>query len=93
MDNEDIKDLIFDLLVIRGKLVEAKKTSQKHIQGWDWDDDLGRKVDYLEGLLSDVSDELDEIFTNIDTLSEGLEGRLYNNVMKELSDRLMKKWA
>lgn len=93
MDNEDIKDLIFDLLAIWGKLIEAKKTAQKNLQGWDWDDDLGRKVDYLEGLLSDVSDELDEVLTNIDTLSEGLEGRLYNNMMKELSDRLMAKWA
>jgi hypothetical protein len=93
MDNNDIKDLIFDLLEIRGKLLDAKRTSQRHIQGWDWGDNLSGKVDYLEGLLSEVSDELDEVLTKVDILSEGLEGRLYNNVMDELSQTIRKKYA
>lgn len=93
MDNNDIKDLIFDLQQIRDKLLDAKRTSQRHIQGWDWDDNLFGKVDYLEGLLSDVSDELDEVLIKVDSISDVLESRVYNNVMDELSQKIRTKYA
>lgn len=93
MNNDDIKDVLFDLKHLDNILREAKKTAQRSLDVWDDEDSLCKKINHLEDLLSDVSDDLDRARDRLNDLVENLEGRIYKNEFDELSKKIWTKYA
>jgi hypothetical protein len=89
MDTLDIQELIFDLSVVLNKLADAKKDTQKHLQGYD-EDHLQARVDRLEDTMTDVAWEIDRSRDDLFKIVDLLEDRIYKMHMDHLSKSLYK---
>lgn len=90
MGEVEIKDMIFDLSVVLNKLADAKKDTQRHLQGYDDPDNLMARVDRLEDTLSDVSDDIDSARDDLFKIIDALEEKIYKMHMDHLSKSLYK---
>jgi hypothetical protein len=89
MDEVDMKEMIFDLSVVLNKLADAKKDTQKHLQGYD-EDHLQARVDRLEDTMTDVACEIDSSRDSLFKVIDMLEDKIYKMHMDHLSKSLYK---
>ena len=88
MDQMDIKELITDLCVVLNKLADTKKDAQRHMQGYDYPDNLQGRVDHLEDILSDVSCDIDATRDDVFNLVDRLEAISHGMDMAQLSSKV-----
>jgi nicotinamide riboside kinase len=91
MDYTDIKEMIFDLSVVLNKLAAAKKDAQRHMQGYDDDDDFLTRCENLEGTLSELSYDIDSSRDDIYKIIDTLDSYIYKMEMDELSQKVTAK--
>ena len=91
MGEVEIKDMIFDLSVVLNKLADAKKDTQRHLQGCDDPDNLQARVDRLEDTMTDVAWEIDSVRDELFKIIDALEDKMYKSLMDELSHKVAKK--
>ena len=90
MGEVEIKDMIFDLSVVLNKLADAKKDTQRHLQGCDDPDNLQARVDRLEDTMTDVAWEIDSVRDDLFKIIDALEEKIYKMHMEHLSKSLYK---
>jgi predicted site-specific integrase-resolvase len=93
MGEVEIKDMIFDLSVVLNKLADAKRDTQRHLQGCDDPDNLQARVDRLEDTMTDVAWEIDSVREGLDKLVDMLEEKKFKMDMDQLSHKVAKKWS
>lgn len=91
MDQIDINEMIFDLSVVLNKLADAKKDTQRHLQGCDDPDNLQARVDRLEDTMTDVAWEIDSVRDDLFKIIDALEDKMYKSLMDELSQKVTAK--
>lgn len=91
MGEVEIKDMIFDLSVVLNKLADAKKDTQRHLQGCDDPDNLQARVDRLEDTMTDVAWEIDSVRDDLFKIIDALEDKMYKSLMDELSQKVTAK--
>ena len=91
MGEVEIKDMIFDLSVVLNKLADAKKDTQRHLQGCDDPDNLQARVDRLEDTMTDVAWEIDSVRDDLFKIIDALEDKMYKSLMDELSQKVTTK--
>ena len=88
MDQTDIKELITDLCVVLNKLADAKKTAQRHMQGYEDEGNLLAICGIQESILTDVSCDIDETRDDVFKIVDRLEEISHGMDIAELSSKV-----